>query len=138
MRQEMLTSILDEFNAKSTDIFVSVVMSIDGVTMALASTRPEYPDEDKISALCACILHLGAKIVEDFAGGGLEQVLVKGRIGYLLAIPTHQEEIGLIALTSTNAELELIFSEMKQAAESIGHVIRDQAVEIHSPPGASS
>lgn len=131
MCQQTLTSILDSFNTTSSDIFASVVMSKDGLAMALASTQPEYPDEDKISSLSACLLRLGAKAMEDFAGGGLEEVLVKGRVGYLLAVPADQE-IGLIVLASPKAEPGLIFSGMKQAAENIGHVFRNQVVENYS------
>ncbi len=112
-------AILDTFNASSADICASLLMTRDG--LALVSASPQGPagyDEDKMSALSASILHLGHKFIDDFAGGELDQVFIKGKGGNMLAI-RHGQELALTVLTKPDAEAGLIFSRMKQVADSL-------------------
>ncbi len=118
MGQKHFRPILDKLNTTSSDIFASVLMTGDGV--ALVSASPEdrpYCDEDKISALAASIMHLGHRLMGDFVGGGLDQLLIKGEGGYVLVIPS--QDFALTALVNPDAEVGPIFSQMKQAMESL-------------------
>jgi predicted regulator of Ras-like GTPase activity (Roadblock/LC7/MglB family) len=120
MGKKTFRSILDKFNATSADIRASVLMTKDGLALASASPQdrpdPGY-DEDRMSALSASILHLGHKFMDDFAGGELDQVLITGKGGCMLAI--HGHELALAVLVKPDAEAGLIFSQMERVVDSL-------------------
>jgi len=120
MDHQIFRSILDNFNATSADIRASVLMTKDGLALVSASphTHPaSYYDEDRISALSASILHLGHKFMDDFVGGELDQLHIKGKSGSMLAI--HGHELALAVLTQPDAEAGVIFSRMEQVVDSL-------------------
>lgn len=123
MSQHVFRSLLDKLNSTSTDIRASVIMTKDGV--ALVSAPPtDHPNlgnsvEDRISALSASIIHLGHKFMDDFTGGGLDRVLIKGKGGYMLAV--HGQELVLAVLAKPDAQADTIFSQMEQVVNSLQH-----------------
>jgi predicted regulator of Ras-like GTPase activity (Roadblock/LC7/MglB family) len=128
MRHQRLAAILDGLNVASADISISIIMSEDGLALATAGAVPQDFDEDGISTFSAAIVHLSDKVMENFVGGKLERILAKSKAGYLLAIPVQRDAI-LAVLAKPKAELELIFVEMGRAADSIGYVFNNLAVE---------
>ncbi len=129
MGPENYRSILDKLNATSADICASVLMTKDGLALVSASPRePCDSDEDRISALTAAIMNFGGRLMDDLVGGGLEQVLIKSRDGYMLAIPS--QELALAALVKPEAEIAPIFLLMEQAMESYRHLSSDPAKAI--------
>jgi hypothetical protein len=120
MGQKAFRSILDKFNATSADIRASVLMTKDGLALVSVARQAAVYDEDRISALSASILHLGHKFMDDFAGGELDQVLIKGKTGYMLAI--HGNDLALTVLAQPDAEAGLIFSQMELVVESLRHI----------------
>lgn len=131
MSQQILQSILDKLNATSADIRASVFMTKEGLALACASPhiQPAPGDEDRISALSASILHLGHKFMGDFGGGELDQVLIKGEAGHMLAV--HDKEgLALTVLARPGAESNLIFPQMKLAVDSLRQTFRDPALNL--------
>ena len=120
MRADMLTSILNELNGTSADIQASGVISTDGLMMA--SVLPAGLDEDRVGAMSAAMLSLGDRTAKELARGTLEQVLIKGALGYVLMAYAGDESV-LTVLAKPNAKLGLIFLDVKRAAESIADLL---------------
>ncbi len=120
MREEMLLTILNDLNGSSGDIEASAVISTDG--LMIASVLPAGMDEDRVGAMNAAMLTLGDRSAQELGRGELEQVMVKGKEGYILM--THAgEDAVLSVLAKANAKLGLIFLDARRAAESITKVL---------------
>lgn len=120
MREEMLGSILSELNGSSVDIEASAVISTDG--LMIASVLPQSMDEDRVGAMSAAMLSLGDRTAQELARGELEQVLVKGKSGYVLMTYAGEDAV-ITVMAKQNAKLGLIFLDVKRAAESISKVL---------------
>lgn len=120
MKADMLTSVLTELNGTSADIEASGVISTDGLMMA--SVLPSGMDEDRVGAMSAAMLSLGDRTAQELNRGSLEQVLIKGRHGYVLMTYAGEEAV-LTVLAKPNAKLGLIFLDVKRAAESISEML---------------
>jgi len=116
----MLTSVLTELNGTSADIQASGVISTDGLMMA--SVLPAGLDEDRVGAMSAAMLSLGDRTAKELARGTLEQVLIKGALGYVLMTYAGEEAV-LTVMAKPNAKLGLIFLDVKRAAESIADLL---------------
>lgn len=120
MKADLLTSVLTELNGTSADIEASGVISTDGLMMA--SVLPSGMDEDRVGAMSAAMLSLGDRTAQELNRGNLEQVLIKGRHGYVLMTYAGEEAV-LTVLAKPNAKLGLIFLDVKRAAESIAEML---------------
>lgn len=120
MREEMIISILNDLNGSSGDIEASAVISTDG--LMIASVLPAGLDEDRVGAMNAAMLTLGDRSAEELSRGELEQVMVKGREGYILMTHAGAEAV-LSVLAKASAKLGLIFLDAKRAAESIAKLL---------------
>ena len=106
MREQALTNVLSQLNATSADIQASPAISIDGLMMA--ALLPAGLDQDRMGAMSAALLSLGARVARELDRGTLEQVLVKGDHGYVLMLQAGNDAV-LTVLASTQANLVLIF-----------------------------
>lgn len=120
MKAELLTSVLTELNGTSADIEASGVISTDGLMMA--SVLPSGMDEDRVGAMSAAMLSLGDRTAQELNRGHLEQVLIKGKHGYVLMTYAGEEAV-LTVLAKPNAKLGLIFLDVRRAAESIAEML---------------
>ena len=120
MRADILTSILSELNGSSADIEASAVVSSDGLMMA--ARLPVGLDESRTAPVIAALLSLANYNAKGLSRGNLEQVLTKGDKGYILM--THVgEDAALTVLATPQADLGLIFSDVKRAAKSLEQVL---------------
>lgn len=113
---ERLVERLREFQRNTPEVEASVLVSVDGLT--IASALPGGIEEDRVSAMSAAMLSLGERIAGELGRGGLEQVYVKGAGGYVLLTAVGTEAV-LTALARPTAKLGLIFLEMRRAAEDL-------------------
>lgn len=120
MRSEVLHSILSDLNGSTTDIEASAVLSTDGLIMA--SMLPGGMDEDRVGAMSAAMLSLGERISKELGRGGLEQVLIKGEIGYVLMTHAGPEAV-VTVIAKQDTRLGLIFLDIRRAAESIAKIL---------------
>ncbi len=120
MRADMLDSVLSELNGSSADIEASGVVSTDG--LMIAAQLPASMDEDRVGAMSAAMLSLGDRTAQELARGELEQVLIKGKDGYVLMMHAGSDAV-VTVLAKPSAKLGLIFLDVKRAAESIGKLI---------------
>jgi predicted regulator of Ras-like GTPase activity (Roadblock/LC7/MglB family) len=120
MRADLLTSVLTELNGTSADIEASGIISTDG--LMIASVLPAGMDEDRVGAMSAAMLSLGDRTAQELNRGNLEQVLIKGRQGYVLMTYAGEDAV-LTVLAKPNAKLGLIFLDVKRAAESVAEML---------------
>lgn len=120
MREEMIGSILSELNGSSVDIEASGVISTDGLT--IASVLPQGMDEDRVGAMSAAMLSLGDRTAQELSRGELEQVLIKGKDGYVLMTYAGDDAV-VTVMAKSHAKLGLIFLDVKRAAENIATVL---------------
>jgi len=120
MREEMLKSILSELNGTSADIQASAAISTDGLVMA--SLLPNDMDEDRVGAMAAAMLSLGERTSHELGRGELEQVLIKGNLGYVMMTHAGPDTV-VSVIAKPTAKLGLIFLDIKRAAEKISKII---------------
>lgn len=120
MRAEVLNSILSDLNGSTTDIVASAVLSTDGLMMA--SMLPGELDEDRVGAMSAAMLSLGERISTELARGDLEQVLIKGKMGYVLMTHAGNDAV-VTVIAKSNTRLGLIFLDIRRAAEAIAKIV---------------
>ncbi|MEO8296187.1 MAG: roadblock/LC7 domain-containing protein [Burkholderiales bacterium] len=120
MRAELLSAILEELNGSSADIEASAVLSTDGLVMA--AQLPPALEEDRVGAMSAALVSLGERTARELARGELEQVLVKGRLGYVLMAHAGPEAI-LTVLCTPTVRLGLVLLDLRRAADSIERVL---------------
>lgn len=118
----MIRSTLMDLNSSSADIKASALVSIDGLLMASAITE-EY-DEDHVGAMSAAILSIGDRTAQELACGDLEQVLIKGKRGYILVAHVGVEAV-ITVVTRSSAKLGLVFLDVQRAAEQIERLITE-------------
>ena len=119
-RTQQLVDRLRELQASSPDIEASVIVSVDGLSMA--SALPPGMEEDRVSAMSAAMLSLGERIASELKRGSLEQVYIKGEKGYAILLSIGREAV-LTALTRTEAKLGLILLDMRRATEDLAKLI---------------
>ena len=119
-RSNMLVKILQELQVSSPGIQASAVVSVDGLT--IASALPQNVQEDRVAAMSAAMLSLGERISSELGRGELDQVYIKGEMGYVMLMSIGNDAV-LTTLAKENAKLGLIFLDMNRAIEQISDII---------------
>ncbi len=119
-RTQQMVEQLRDLQASSPDIEASAVVSVDGLT--IASALPQDVEEDRVSAMSAAMLSLGERIANELGRGSLDQVYIKGEMGYVVLMSVGEEAV-LTALAREKAKLGLIFLDMRRTAEALSKLI---------------
>lgn len=119
-RSQLMVERLRDMQASSPDIEASAVVSVDG--LIIASALPQDVEEDRVSAMSAAMLSLGERIASELGRGVLDQVYIKGGMGYVILMSIGEEAV-LTALAREQAKLGLIFLDMRRAAEDLEELI---------------
>lgn len=119
-RSQLIVEHLRDMQASSPDIEASVVVSVDGLT--IASALPQGVEEDRVAAMSAAMLSLGERIASELGRGSLEQVYIKGSSGYVLLMSVADDAV-LTALARENAKLGLLLLDMCRATEALTKLI---------------
>ncbi|MEH6811263.1 MAG: roadblock/LC7 domain-containing protein [Motiliproteus sp.] len=120
MRSELFTSILSDLNGSSADIEASAIISTEG--LIIATLLPANMDEERVGAMSAAMLSLGERTSSELARGEMEQVLIKGKQGYILMTHANSDSV-LTVIVKPSARLGLIFLDVKRAADAIGKIL---------------
>lgn len=120
-REELLVAALDSLMEHSPDIQAAALVSLDGFTMA--SALPADMQEDRVGAMSAAILGLGERAATELGRGHLSQVFIEGENGYVLLMAAGDRAV-LTALADSGAKLGLVLYDMREAANSIGEILR--------------
>lgn len=112
---------LRELHATCSDIELSMVVTQDGFTMAtyggLGAT-----DGERVGALSAGLLALCRNTARELGRGEMEEVLLRGREGYLLlrlAGPTAM----LAVVARPDANLGMVLLDTERAAEAVARLL---------------
>ncbi|HPI96978.1 MAG TPA: roadblock/LC7 domain-containing protein, partial [Gammaproteobacteria bacterium] len=69
------------------------------------------------------MLSLGERTAQELERGQLEQVLIKGKMGYVLMVSAGEDAV-LTVLAKKDAKLGLIFLDVKRASQKISETIQ--------------
>ena len=115
-RNEQILHVLQGLVGRSQDVEGAMLVTLDG--LPLASALPQGADEDRVAAMAAAALSMGARTTAELRHGSLEQVLVKGDSGYVVIISAGKDTV-LAAISNGEAKLGMILYEMKIAARDL-------------------
>ena len=115
MKYGIIDDILHSLN-QSTEIVSSAVVSIDGLPIATA--LQSGIDEDRIGAMSAAMLSLGARSAKEVLQGSLNHSIIHTDNGYMLLFQA-AESILLTITTTRDAKLGLVLFEAKRALKEI-------------------
>jgi len=119
-RSSKLVEILQDLQVSSPGIQASAVVSVDGLT--IASALPQNVQEDRVAAMSAAMLSLGERISSELGRGDLDQVYIKGEMGYVMLMSVGEDAV-LTTLAKAKAKLGLIFLDMQRAIDEIAEII---------------
>jgi uncharacterized protein len=119
-RTQLMVDRLKQMQSSSPDIEASAIVSIDGLT--IASVLPQGVEEDRVSAMSAAMLSLGERIANELGRSALEQIYIKGKLGYVVLMSVGNDAV-LTVLASEQAKLGLIFLDIRRAAEDLTKLI---------------
>lgn len=115
-----LNNILRSLQTATPDIEGCALISEDG--LVIASALPQHVDEMRVAAMSSTLLSLGSRSASELDRGQLQQVLVKGDSGYAVMVSAAAGTL-LLALTSKDAKLGLVFLDMSRACAQIQAVL---------------
>ncbi|MCK4890205.1 MAG: roadblock/LC7 domain-containing protein, partial [Candidatus Aminicenantes bacterium] len=113
-KPEKLNSILVKLQSSTSDFEASAIISEDG--LMIANVLPEGLEETQIAAMSAAMMTMGTKTATELKRGNLEQLFIKGEKGYVVIMQAGPYSV-LLALTSEDAKLGLVFLGMSRAVE---------------------
>ena len=115
-RTDRLAGRLQELQINTPDVEASILVSVDGLTMA--SSLPGGSEEDRIAAMSAAMLSLGERIASELGRGLLDEVYVKGEQGYVVLRAVGEEAV-LTVLARQQTKLGLLFLDMRRASADL-------------------
>jgi predicted regulator of Ras-like GTPase activity (Roadblock/LC7/MglB family) len=119
-RTERLARRLQEMQMNTPDVEATVVVSVDGLTMA--SALPAGVEEDRVAAMSAAMLSLGERIASELGRGVLDEVYVRGQDGYVVLRAVGEEAV-LTVLARQQTKLGLLFLDMRRASEDLAAIL---------------
>lgn len=119
-RVEQLNRVLSALQHGSPDLEATALISEDG--LVIASALPQNVEEIRIAGMAATLLGLGERAASELNRGGLQQVLIRGDSGYVVMTRAGSGTL-LLALTTQNAKLGLVFYDMDRAAAEIRGIL---------------
>lgn len=119
-RAKRLDHILKTLQNESPEIEACALVSED--SLVITSALPQHMDELRVAGICATLLNLGTRASTVLQRGDVQQVLVQGTDGYIVMM-TGARSTMLIALTSKNAKLGLVFLDMHSTIDELRKVL---------------
>lgn len=111
---------LDALRLSGSDIQAAAAISVDG--LMIACSLPDDLAEDRVSAMSAAMLALGERIAQELGRGPLEQVFIKGDIGYVLMATVNDNAV-LTVLVGEEAKLGLALLDMQRTAKALCDIV---------------
>jgi len=119
-RSETLNKVLRELQTASPDVEASALISEDG--LMVSSALPQGMEEARVGAMSATLLNLGTRASTELRRGALREVLIRGDDGYACMLSAGSGTL-LLAVTTAQAKLGLLFLDMRRAVEKIRRVL---------------
>jgi hypothetical protein len=119
-RTEDLNRVLRSLQSGTPEIEANALISEDG--LMIASALPTHIDELRVAGMSSTLLSLGQRAAHELARGELEQVLIRGKNGYVVMVGAAQGTM-LLVLATHDAKLGLIFLDMNKAVKDIAKIL---------------
>ncbi|MCA9735950.1 MAG: roadblock/LC7 domain-containing protein [Deferribacteres bacterium] len=119
-KSEKLQQILLQLRQDTGDVEASAVVSIEG--LMIASDMPRDVNKDTVAAMSAALLSLGKRAAQEQSRGKFNQVFINGSDGSAI-VSVAGEKALLSVLVRPDANLGLVFLEMKRAAQDITDIV---------------
>lgn len=119
-RVEQLNRILRTLQSGSPSLEACALISEDG--LVIASALPMHIQETRVAGMAATLLALGERAAGELARGSLSQVLIRGDEGYVVMTRASTGTL-LLALTTKEAKLGLVFYDLEHAVTSIREIL---------------
>lgn len=119
-RTDDLNRILRSLQSGTPEIEASALISDDG--LMIASALPTHVDEMRVAGISSTLLSLGQRAATELQRGNLEQVLIRGKEGYVVMVGAASGTM-LLVLATHDAKLGLIFLDMTKAVKDISKII---------------
>jgi hypothetical protein len=119
-RTDDLNRILRSLQSGTPEIEASALISEDG--LMIASALPNHIDEMRVAGISSTLLSLGQRAATELQRGNLEQVLIRGKDGYVVMVGAASGTM-LLVLATHDAKLGLIFLDMTKAVKDISKII---------------
>ena len=111
-----MEAVLKRLQSETPGIEAATLTSVDG--LIITSVLSKDLEEDRMAAISASFLSLGESTTNDLKRSLLEQVIVKGALGYLIISKIGNEAI-LTVVTNQHAKLGVVLWEMRNASEEL-------------------
>jgi len=118
--RKQLVDILSEMESRDPDIKGSIIVRSDG--LIVASALREDIDRDLVAAMCTSLLNVSRRVLEELNLGEIESYIVRGKNGVIMAIDV-TPDITIAALAKKDANLGLLYIELRRAAEKIREIL---------------
>ena len=115
-RTQQLTQRLQALLDGVPEIQGAAIVSKDG--LGIASVLAPPIDEDRVAAMSAAMVSLGDRIASELQRGGLEQVYIKGSLGYALLTAAGPDAV-LTIIADGEARLGLLLLELRSVVRDI-------------------
>ena len=112
--------LLEALRETTPDIITSALISQDGIL--LASEPEKMENRNLFSLMIASLLSLGQGVSEGMDLGKVEQVMIKGKEGYVIAVSVEGKGI-LSCLVEKQVKLGGVLLNMKRTAEQLAEFI---------------
>jgi len=130
VHRQDLDWLITDFTARVADVAHAVVVSADGVPLAVSERIPPLFAE-QLAAITAGLVSLMQGAARIFAAGQPTQALVEME-GGLLLVKAISDGSSLAILASPDCDTDLVAYEMTRMVEAVGEVL---APAVRVPPG---
>ncbi len=115
-RTQQLEDRLHQLRSSTPEIQGAAIVSADG--LSIASVLSPEVEEDRIAAMSAAMVSLGERISAELVRGDLEQVYIRGKIGYVLLTSVGTDSV-LTVIAKSEARLGLLLLELRKAVRDL-------------------
>jgi predicted regulator of Ras-like GTPase activity (Roadblock/LC7/MglB family) len=119
-RIDELNRILRKLQHDSPGVEASALISEDGLT--IASALSASMEETRVAGMTATLLNLGGRAAIELNRGSVQEVIVRGELGYAVLISAGRGAL-LLALTNESSKLGLVFFDMREAIRALAKVL---------------
>jgi uncharacterized protein len=121
VHRQDLNWLITDFTARVADVAHAVVVSADGVPLAVSEGIPQFFDE-QLAAITAGLVSLMQGAARIFAAGQPTQALVEME-GGLLLVKAISDGSSVAVLASPECDTDLVAYEMTRMVEAVGEVL---------------
>jgi predicted regulator of Ras-like GTPase activity (Roadblock/LC7/MglB family) len=119
-RIDELNRVLRKLQHDSPGVEASALISEDGLMIASALTSGM--EEARVAGMTATLLNLGSRAAVELGRGTVQEVIVRGELGYAVLISAGRGAL-LLALTNESSKLGLVFFDMREAIRALAKVL---------------